>query len=254
MKLVIKDFDIFQKTIEAVCRFSPSAKINATPSGIEIYVKNDFARCSAISNCVESDVEGSFCIKDVSALNKILKVILTYNKKHKSNDISIEYDGSFININSKSVKNKLITVKEQTIAKNIGKAVTTELSSEMEFTTSSDNIKNILSNTFLFNDLDSIKVYLKQDPDMSPNMIYAHMVNKDAPLSNEITLELGNIGFGKLSKEIIINFEVLKTFNLFNSDSITIKKLTVPALSSELMLNNGSDVFAKFIIITSIFA
>lgn len=253
MKLVIKDFDIFQKTIEAVCKFSPSAKISASPNGIEIYVKNDIARCCIVSNSVESDSDGSFCLKDVSAFNKILKVIITYNKKHKSDDISIEYDGSFININSKSVKNKLITVKEQTIAKYISKAVTTELVSEMEFITSSENIKGIISNTFLFNDLDSIKVYIKQDASMSPNVVYAHMANKSAPLSNEITLELGNITFGKLLKEVTINFDILKMFNVFNSEAITIKKLTIPALSCELLLANNSDVFSKFNILTSTF-
>jgi hypothetical protein len=154
-------------------------------------------------------------------------------------------------LKTKSIKTKIITVKEEVIQNTISKAVTTTLTPIFEFKTSSDDIKKVLNNGYLFTDVENIRVYLNQHDDMLQNCIYAEVTNKTNRLSNNIMTKFGDITLGKLTEDLIIDFERLSAFNLFKSDAIVIQLMDKPFLVSNLSIIKN-DVFSKITIYNSL--
>jgi hypothetical protein len=253
-KIYIKNFSILEQTLGAILKIVPSIKLIVNETGLTIHSCNAYARCSVFTNSVTSDEEISLCIKDASMLVKTLSVIKDEDcKKNKDvlGVIEATYDGTFIYINTKSIKTKIITVKEEVIQNTISKAVTTVLTPIVEFKTSSDSIKKVLGNSFMFSDAENIRVYLNQHDDLQQNCIYAEVTNKTNRLSNNITVKLGDITLGKVAEDIILDFERLSVFNLFKNDSIIIQLMDKPFLVANLSISKG-DIYAKFTIYNSL--
>ena len=253
-KIYIKDFSILEQTLVAILKIVPSVKLIFNDTGLTIHSCNAYARCSVFTNSTYSDEELSLCIKDVSTLTKTLSLIKDEEGKKKTesnNVIEASYDGTFIYLNTKNVKTKIITVKEEVIQNNISKAVTTTLTPVLEFKTSTDSIKKVLGNSFMFTDVENIRVYLNQHDDLQQNCIYAEVTNKTNRLSNNITVKLGDITLGKVTEDIILDFERLSVFNLFKNDNIVIQLMDKPFLVANLSIAKD-DIFAKFTVYNSL--
>lgn len=252
--IYIKDFSIFEQTLLALLKIVPSAKFIINETGLTIHSCNAYARCSVFTNSVTSDIELNISIKDISTVAKTLSLIKDEDgKKNKdvTGVVNATYDGTFIYINTKNIKTKIITVKEEVIQNTISKAVTTVLTPVLEFKTTSDNIKKVLSNSFMFNDVENIRVYLNKHADLQQNCIYAEVTNKTNRLSNNITVKLGDITLGDIKEDIILDFERLTVFNLFKNDSIVIKLMDKPFLVADLSISKN-DIFSKFTLYNSI--
>jgi hypothetical protein len=250
--IYIKDFTIFEQTLSAVLKLVPSIKLVFNSVGLTIHACNSYARCSVSTNSASSDEEISICIKEGASLTKTLSLIKTDEGKNSTcSNIDVKYDGTFIYLKTKSIKTKIITVKEEVIQNTISKAVTTTLTPIFEFKTTSDDIKKVLNNGYLFTDVENIRVYLNQHDDMLQNCIYAEVTNKTNRLSNNITTKFGDITLGKLTEDLIIDFERLSAFNLFKSDAIVIQLMDKPFLVSNLSIIKN-DVFSKITIYNSL--
>ena len=252
--IYIKDFSILEQTLNAILKIVPSVKFIINETGLTIHSCNAYARCSVFTNSVTSDEELNLCIKDVNTLAKTLSIIKDEEGKKKTESnavINATYDGTFIYLNTKNIKTKIITVKEEVISNTISKAVTTVLTPVLEFKTSSENIKKVLSNSFMFNDVENVRVYLNQHDDLQQNCLYAEVTNKTNRLSNNITVKLGDITLGKVTEDIILDFERLSVFNLFKNDNIVIQLMDKPFLVAELSIFKD-NIFSKFTIYNSL--
>lgn len=251
-KIYIKNFEIFDQTLTSILKLVPSIKLIFNQNGLTIHSCNAYTRCSVFTNSVYSDTEFNICVQNGPSLIKTLSLVKDdEGKKTNFTGIEISYDGTFIYIKSKNIKSKIITVKEEVIQNVVSKEVTSVLIPQMEFKTSSDNIKKVLNNGYLFSDAESIRVYLNQHEDMQQNCIYAEVTNKTNRLSNNITTKLGDITLGKVTEDLIIDFERLGAFNIIKSDSITIQLMDKPFLVANLSLNKD-DCFSKFTIYNSL--
>jgi len=249
--IYIKDFDILDQTLSAVLKLVPSFKLMFNQTGLTIHCCNSFARCSVFTNSATSDEDITLCIKDGAIFTKTLDVIKKEEGKKVSSNVTLTYDDTFIHIKTKTVKTKIITVKEEVIQNTVAKAVVSQLTPVLEFKTSSDNIKKVLSNGYMFTDPESIRVYLNQQEEMMQNCVYAEVTNKTNRLSNNITVKLGDITIGSIKEDLIIDFDRLGAFNLFKSDNIVIQLMDKPFLVAELSLNKD-NMFSKFTVYNSL--
>lgn len=253
-KIYIKDFSILEQTLSAILKIVPSVKLVLNNTGLTIHACNAYARCSVFTNSVYSGEDISLCIKDISTLTKTLSIIRDEEGKKKTdtnNIIETSYDGTFIYFNTKNIKTKIITVKEEVIQNNVSKAVTTVLTPILEFKTSTEAIKKVLSNSFMFTDVENIRVYLNQHADLQQNCLYAEVTNKTNRLSNNITTKFGDITLGKVTEDLILDFDRLGVFNLFKSDNIVIQLMDKPFLVANQTISKD-DIFSKFTIYNSL--
>lgn len=243
----ITNFNIFEQTIAAILKLIPQAKLSFGPTGMSINVKVDNQyRAIVFSNSADCKEDISFCFNNLAAFYNILKLIKADHKK-TTPEIEMGFDNTFLHIKCKNLKTRLITVKEETIQANVAKAVDMVLTPVLEFKTSSDLIKTIMGNSFIFANKDESRVYLNQHPDLQKNTIYAEVTNKNAKLANVITTKLGDITLGSLDHDLIIDFKRLEIINLFKSDDITIQLMDKPVLVTNLSLVD-KEYFSKFTI------
>lgn len=243
----VGDFDLFSTTIKALSKLVPAAQFVINEDGYRIFSKNSFARIETYSSVLytNNDTEVSFCINDLTKLNKVLSSI----KREFGNDtikINIKVSDKQISFESSKIKAKLITVREETIETYIVQtAVQTQLTPVFKFYTTSELIRNMNSNSFLFSDLDNIRIYLcNKQHDMDNNVLYAKMASVNGAFSNEIISKLGYITLGSLpdEKQIIIDSERLSAFNLLESDNIEISLMDKPFLVSTLYKESEGSV------------
>lgn len=235
----VGDFDLFSITIKALSKLVPAAQFVINEDGYRIFSKNSFARIETYSSVLQTmnDEEISFCINDLAKLNKILSSI----KREFGNEpvkINIKVLDKQISFESSKIKAKLITVREETIETYIVQdAVKTVLNPVFKFYTTSELIRNMNSNSFLFSDLDNIRIYLcNTQHDMDNNVLYAKMASVNGAFSNEIISKLGYITQGVLptDKQVIIDSERLSAFNIIDSDNIEISLMDKPFLVSTI--------------------
>jgi hypothetical protein len=242
----VGDFDLFSMTIKALAKLVPAAKFVINGNGYSIFSKNAFARIETYSSVLHTtnDSTVEFCINDLAKFNKVLASIKR-EFGEETIKINLKVTDKHISIESSKIKVKFITVREETIENYIVQtAVSTVLTPVFKFYTTSELIRNMNSNSFMFSDLDNIRIYLQgPQADMDNNVLYGKMASVNGNFSNEIISKLGYITFGKLAdRQIIIDSERLSAFNLIDSDNIEISLMDKPFLVSKITKESESDV------------
>jgi len=231
----IQNFDLFENTLKSLNKIIKECKFIVNENGLTIYSQNNFARSEVKTNSITSDNIVEFCLNDISILLKLLRTLRNENS-NKSDFLNIKfiYDQPFIKFESKKTKLRLATVKEDIIQNSISREVKAELTPVFEFNTSSNLIKNIESHSYIFQDIESARIYLTINDNMEKNILYANIGNKNNDFSNFITLKLGDIIFGSLDRDIVIDFDRLGLFNIIDMDNIKIKLMDKNVLVSEI--------------------
>jgi hypothetical protein len=238
---------MFDDAMKAINKAVPACKFIINQDGLTIYSQNTYARCELTTNAIIANEKVSICIRELQMLLRINKLV---RKEHngKYNDLKLFIDGSFLKFESKKVKAKVSTIKEDIIRNNISEKVTSVLTPIFEFTTDSETLKNINAHQFIFPDVESGRIYIRLDDTMEKNTVYAELNNKNNDFSNSLTMKLGDVVVGALDRELIIDFERLMLFNIVESENIVIKLMDRNVLVSEInMLNEKTDshVFMK---------
>lgn len=254
MKITVYDLKLLAEMIKAMKKVTPSAKFTASENGLAAYVKNSFSRLVFNTNAAKSDSELSFCIADLGVLSNVLETAKQIVGTESS--LSIEFDGQFLKFKAPKFRTKLITVVEDVIGNCVDKPISAALTPEFEMTTSSEIIKTINSNSFIFSDPSSARVYISMDPEIDKedkNTVYAEVTNKSSDFNNSIKTKFGLVNFGELKDEIIIDFQRLNVFNLANSKEIKIQKLGngINALTSSIVVFDGQEMFYKISVLNS---
>ena len=254
-KITISDFRLLSEMIKAMKKTTPAAKFTASENGLTAYVKNSFSRIVFSTNAAKADSEASFCLADLGMLSNALESAKLAAGKSEAS-MEMEFDGQFLKLKAPKFRMKLITVVEDIISNSVDKPIQAVLTPEFELTTSSDIIKSVSSNSYIFSDPSSARVYVSMDPEMDKedkNAVYAEVTNKSSDFNNSVKTKFGLADFGELKEEVIIDFQRLAVFNLANSKEIKIQKLGngINALSSTVEVFSNPETFYKISVLCS---
>ena len=255
-KIKINDLKLLVSSLKSLTKLVESAKISINSEGLTVYGKNSFSRGEMISNAVVTEKDPvEFCILDLQMFLKVLNTVAEIHKDDIS-DLEMWFDFPFIKIKSDKFKTKLSTCKEEVIVNSISQKIKTQLTPVFEFTTSTKQIKNISSHSFIANDLDSARIYLQTDSEMENNTVYARIGNDSNELNNSITLKLGMVNSGSIGdRKLIINFDRLSVFNIVDSDEILVQLMDKNVLVNTVKLeSSNSDFYTSFKLYTSLLA
>jgi len=245
IEIKINDFDLFDQSIKAINKAVPACKFIINQDGLSIYSQNTFARTELNTNAITAESEISLCVRDIGMLLKINRLI---KKEHNSNykGLKMFLDGPFLKFESKKLKSKVSTIREEIIINNVSTKVQSVLTPVFEFKTNSEQIKTINNHQFIFPDIESGRIYLKLEDKMEKNTVYAELNNKNNDFSNSMTIKLGDVIVGALDRELIIDFERLSLFNIVESEEITVKLMDRNVLVSEINILDKSKEFYVF--------
>lgn len=245
----IKDFELFYEIVKSLTKMADGIKFMFDENGLIVYSKNDYSKCNLTSNAASSKNPIDFCIPELPML---LKILTTVKEMYKDDYDSVKlcYDKPFLRIESGKFKTKVTSCDEQRVSKFVATKIKTEMTPKLEFTTSSNLIKTINSHSFIFQDASTARIYITTESDMQNNTIFATIGNESNELANSITLELGLINSGDLTKDdgtkmkIILDFNRLNILNMFPSDEIHVMVANErPVLVSKISKNGKNDTF-----------
>ena len=231
-KIEISDFVLFCEVVRSLGKMSDGVKFTVGDCGLTVYAKNDFSKCEMASNCITSPQEVSFSIGDVGTLTRVMNTIKDLYGDDPTK-ISMTFDAPFLRFSSPKFKTKLAAIDEDAIRNYIGTKVHTELTPLVEFTTSSQLIRNVNSHSFVFSDAGTARIYLTTEDGMQNNTMFATIGNESEDLANSVTLELGLVNYGSLiekdpssgldaPRKIVLDFNRLNILNMVQSDEIKV--------------------------------
>jgi hypothetical protein len=257
IKIEIKDFELFYEAVKTTSKVIESAKFSISNIGMEVYgARARTARCEITTNAVISESAVSFSIENLSMF---LKLLSTVKEVHGDDFSGLKFfvDLPFIRFESKKFKTKFSTCNEDLISKWITTKISAQFKPIFEFTSSSDMIKRLNSQAFMFSTAKDMRIYLETKDDMENNAVFATIGNKETDLNNEITLKFGLVSSGGLIKRnednlvidersLILDFERLNLFNATQSDSIKFQLMDVNCLVSKISIAGKNGSFFNF--------
>lgn len=223
----ILDFEMFYEIVKSLAKMADGVKFTFDKDGLVVNAKNEYSKCNLTSNSASSNETVEFSIGELQMLLKILGTVKDmYNGDYSS--VRMAYDSPFLRIESGKFKTKISTREEEKILKFVSTKIKTELSPLVEFTTSTNMIKTVNSHSFIFPNMSSARLYLREEPDMQKNTMFVTIGNEGDELANSVTLELGLINSGSLTSDdgtvqkVILDFNRLNILNMVPSDEIKV--------------------------------
>lgn len=262
-QLILNDFDLLLDMLKSVNKIVKSARFNIDENGLAIYGAFERSvRCELTTNAIASESPMSFSIEDLQKFTKILSTVADVHDKDYS-QLKIFVDMPSIKVESKRIKTKYSTCNDALISDWVANKLTTEMTSVVEFTTTSDIIRKICGHSFLFADPKYAKVYLETKRDMENNVVFATLGNRETDLNNELTLKFGLITSGTLdildddgnatdSRTLIVDLQRLTMFNTVQSDSIHITLTNMNVLKSVVNVSGKNSAFGTIIVYTGL--
>lgn len=262
-QLEIKDFNLFAEVLKSATKIVDSAKLTFNENGLEIYgARAKAARCEIVSNAVVSAEPVEFCVED---LQMFLKIVHSVQEVHANDYSGLKFfvDLPFVRFESKKFKNKYSTCNESLISAWVSKKIETEMTPIFEFTGTSDMIKRLCGNAFMFSVAKDVRIYLETKDDMEHNAVFATLGNKETELNNEITLKFGLVTAGSLverdetgavtgERKIILDFERLALFNAIQSNDIKFSLMNLNCLVSKTQMAGENGTFFKLNVYSTI--
>jgi hypothetical protein len=252
-KLKINDYGMFVEAMKAMTSAVEGIKMIVGKEQSQVLSKNPVARLKMTTNSITSDEDIEFCIADLPSFVKVLQI--GQAKLEEKDKITLEIDKGFIKIKSKPYKAKFALVKEEVILNYVDKEFTANLNDKCTFVTTTENIKELRRSAFIFPDSDVARIYLFAD-DKNKAKIKAELNNRNNPYSNAMTIDFGNIQSGELEGDIILNFDRIDMFTLF--DGLKEIEMTLPDIkaltSTQKITSKDGETFVKIWILSSVMA
>lgn len=256
-QIEIKDFDLFCEAVKTTSKVIDSAKFVISEAGLEIYgARARTARCEITTNTVISQTPVSFSIENLATFIKILSTVKEVHGEDFSG-LRFSVDMPFLRFESKKFKTKFSTCNEDIISKWVTTKISAQFTPVFEFTSSSDMIKRLNSQSFMFSSAKDTRIYLETKDDMENNAVFATIGNRETDLNNEVTLKFGLVLSGSLvtrgddglvsnERRLILDFERLNLFNAIQSDSIKFQLMDVNCLVSKTSIAGRNGSFFNF--------
>lgn len=248
VKLDICDFELFYDTISNMTKISKSAKITFSKHGFRTSVKTEgrVARLDVVSTSVRIDGEPvSICTQELNVLSQILyKVVKAHAQKGKKSaspdysdvELTIE-DETSIRIKSSTFKTNFGLVKESAIV--VLKDHVHSWNTIAEVNVELDDVKELLSSTFVFRDQKDLLVRICHQDDMVKNTAYAEIYDPKDPTSNRFVTKFGNIMVGDLTRRILLDIPRFQVISIFPVESMVIKLNQQPCAFTDFSIKGG---------------
>lgn len=256
IQLKINDFDLFYDTISNITKISKSAKITFSKHGFRTSVKTDgrVARLDTTSNsvCVEGEPV-SICTQELNVFSQILyKIVKAHAPKSKKTEQKPDYSDVVITIEN----NTLIRVKSSTFKVDFGlvkEAAITILKEHnyawntiAEVNVENDDIKEILSSTFVFRDPKDLLVKICHQDDMVKNFAYAELYDPKDPTSRHAISKFGNIMSGDLTRKILLDIPRFQVMSVFPVESFVVKLNQQPCAFTDFEIQGINGNISKY--------
>lgn len=256
IQLKINDFDLFYDTISNITKISKSAKITFSKHGFRTSVKTDgrVARLDTTSNSVCVDGEPvSICTQELNVFSQILyKIVKAHSPKSKKTSQKPDYSDVVITIENDT----LIRVKSSTFKVDFGlvkEAAITILKEHhyawntiAEVNVENDDIKEILSSTFVFRDPKDLLVKICHQDDMVKNFAYAELYDPKDPTSRHAISKFGNIMSGDLTRKILLDIPRFQVMSFFPVDSFVVKLNQQPCAFTDFEIQGENGNISKY--------
>lgn len=214
------------------------------------------ARCEITTNAVVSENRAVFSIENLATFIKLLSTVKEVHNQDFSG-LKFFVDMPFLRFESKKFKTKFSTCNEDIISKWVTTKITAQFTPVFEFVSSSDMIKRLNGQAFMFSSAKDMRIYLETKDDMENNAVFATVGNRETDLNNEVTLKFGLVSAGSLQKRdddglvveerrLILDFERLNLFNATQSDSIRFQLMDANCLVSKTNVAGRNGTFFNF--------
>lgn len=257
VQIEIKDFDLFHEAVKTVSRVVESAKFIVGEAGMEVYgARARTARCEAVTSAIAAPSRVEF---SVESLQTFIKLLSTVKEVHGDDFSGLKFfvDMPFLRFESRKFKTKFSTCNEDIISRWVASKIDAKFTPVFEFTSSSDMIKRLNGQAFMFSAAKDMRIYLETKDDMENNAVFATVGNRETDLNNEVTLKFGLVSAGSLvergddglvkgERRLILDFERLNLFNAAQSDCIKFQLMDVNCLVSRTSVAGRNGAFFNF--------
>lgn len=249
--LQINDFRLFYETIQNITKVTANLKIIVTKNGFTSSLADDNETIrldvdsTAVSIPQSSDVEEiNICTKSMHTISQLLgKIYKSHTSKSKKDldfsDVYISVDDTTIYIKSSSLKTSVFLDNESAV--HVLNPFLHELHTIAEVNTSIDDIKEVISSTFIFKQSEKIIVEVCHQDDMVKNIAYAFMSDPLDPRTNDMVVKFGNIVAGDFTRKILIDIPKIKYLSVFPVEAMTIKFNQEPCFCSEFTTHGAES-------------
>ena len=215
---------------------------------------NEIVRLDVSSNALSLSEdakvdEAVICTKSLQTISQLLlkiqKAHLGKSKKNAStdySDVEIFVDETTIYIKSSTLKTSVFLDNEAAV--HVLNPFRHELHTIAEVAASSDDVKDVISSTFIFKQPDKITIEICHQDDMVRNIAYAYMSDPNDPRTNDIVTKFGNITSGDFTRRILLDVSKMKYLSVFPVESMTIKFNQEPCFSSEFSISSENLLFS----------
>lgn len=253
--LKINDFQLLLETIQNMVKVSGNLKISVNNDGFESWLAddNEIVRLDVFSNsmslCQDSDEPVVICTKNLQTISQLLlKIQKAHTAKLKRgvtpdySDVEISVDDTTIYIKSYTLKTSVFLDNESAV--HVLNPFRHELHTIAEVKSSIDDLKEVISSTFIFKQPDKITIEICHQDDMVRNIAYAFMSDPNDPRTNDIVTKFGNITSGDFTRKILIDVSKMKYLSMFPVEYMDIKFNQEPCFCSEFTQSSCDGSFS----------
>ena len=105
-----------------------------------------------------------------------------------------------------------------------------------------EDLKDVISSTFIFKQPDKITIDICHQYDMVGNIAYAYMSDPNDPRTNDIVTKFGNIISGDFTRKVLIDVAKMKYLSMFPVESMTVTFNQEPCFCSEFSTKSPDGV------------
>lgn len=253
--LKINDFQLLFETIQNMVKISGNLKITVDKNGFESWIAddNEIVRLDVSSNAMSleqnSPVDSAIiCTKSLQTISQLLaKIYKSHTSKLKRgcvpdySDVEISVDDTTIYLKSSTLKTSVFLDNEAAV--HVLNPFRHELHTIAEVNSSMDDIKEVISSTFIFKQPDKITIEICHQDDMVRNVAYAFMSDPNDPRTNDMVMKFGNIVSGDFTRKILLDVSKVKYLSIFPVESMTIKFNQEPCFCSEFSSASTDGMF-----------
>ena len=256
--LKINDFPLLFETIQNMVKVSGNLKISVAKDGFESWIAddNEIVRLDVLSNSMSladnSDAEKvSICTKNLQTISQLL---LKIQKAHSSklrrgcspdySDVEISVDETTIYIKSSTLKTSVFLDNESAV--HVLNPFKHTLHTIAEVSADVDDLKEVISSTFIFKQPDKVTIEICHQDDMVRNIAYAYMSDPNDPRTNDIVTKFGNIVSGDFTRRVLIDVSKMKYLSMFPTESMMVKFNQEPCFCSEFSSGSTDGAFRTY--------
>ena len=253
--LKINDFQLLLETMQNMVKITGNLKITVNSDGFESWMadENEIVRLDVASNAMSIDANSDIsevviCTKSLQTISQLLmKIQKSHTSKLKRgsvpdySDVEISVDDTTIYIKSSTLKTSVFLDNESAV--HVLNPFKHELHTIAEVNSSIDDIKEVISSTFIFKQPDKITIEICHQDDMVKNIAYAYMSDPNDPRTNDMVTKFGNIMTGDFTRTILIDVAKIKYLSMFPVDSMVIKFNQEPCFCSEFSSSSENGMY-----------